>query len=66
MGEELSKEEMEKMREEMIKRMRQQDREAMEKRMKKMQTMMKNMPTEIMAVFRNQMMVGLFGDVEGS
>ena len=59
MGEELSKEEMEKMREEMIKRMRQQDREAMEKRMKKMQTMMK-------AVFRNQMMVGLFGDVEGS
>ena len=65
MGEELSKEEMEKMREEMIKRMRQQDREAMEKRMKKMQTM-KNMPTEMMAVFRNQMMVGLFGDVEGS
>ena len=45
MGEELSKEEMEKMREEMIKRMRQQDREAMEKRMKKMQTMMKNMPS---------------------
>lgn len=58
MGEELSKEEMEKMREEMIQRMRQQDREAMEKRMKKMQTMM--------AVLRNQMMVGLFGDVEGS
>ena len=45
MGEELSKVEMEKMRDEMIKRMRQQDREAMEKRMKKMQTMMKNMPT---------------------
>ena len=66
MGEELSKEEMEKVRDEMIKRMRQQDREAIEKRMKKMQTMMKNMPTEMMAVFRSQMMVGLRGDVEGS
>ena len=54
------------MREEMMKRMRQQDREMMEKRMQKMQTMMKNMPTEMMALFRSQMMVGLFGGVDGS
>ena len=66
MGEELSKEEMERMRKAMEARMRQQDREMMEKRMMKMQKMMKNMPTEMVAVFRSQMMVEFLGDVDGS
>ena len=57
MGETMTKEEAERFRQEMQEKMMKMSKTEIADRMKKMQEMMKNLPIELAAVFRVQMMV---------
>ena len=59
LGEELTDEEMQKLRVEIMERMHHVDRAKMEERMKRMQEFAKNMPLELISVMRVQVMVSL-------
>ena len=59
LGEELTDEEMQKLRMEIMERMHHVDRAKMEERMKRMQEFAKNMPLELISVMRVQVMVSL-------
>ncbi len=57
LGETMTKEEAERFRQEMQEKMMKMSKTEIADRMKKMQEMMKNLPIELAAVFRVQMMV---------
>ena len=57
LGETMTKEEAERFRQEMQEKMMKMSKTEIADRMKKMQEMMKNIPIELAAVFRVQMMV---------
>ena len=59
LGEELTEEEIQKIRMKMIERMQHTDKEKLEERMKRIQEFVKSLPLELFSVMRVQLMVGV-------
>ena len=59
LGEELTEEEIQKIRMKMIERMQHTDKEKLEERMKRIQEFAKSLPLELFSVMRVQLMVGV-------